>query len=355
MLNREQLLKITLKLVVLTAIVPAIASFTGCTFSGEPRVRLGSYATSTPGTNFININSLGRHSYGCFLFENNGIVYTCRGGHVDIAHVRIGADNVRHLYYKVRKNLLKNNSTIKFKLNVEPSQYFVDIEYPSYWETLPKDEKRRIADEVALEMSQYFTFTMTTWHEVLTWFGYKCMAFLPEQPSAFSWEDIYSNLVGIRIGAQAILDEEHSYNEAVTIAIKKELEDLQVQPRHTAWSAAEKMRGIWFEGLVLVDMRERNFDIGLDDGFVTPTLVPGVCDDAQPKSCPVPTLDKFQKYGFTMDLEVEPKEFERGKILKIIYPNGERKRIQPAKHIPLVIDYIKNVHMNGSTKKKSQN
>jgi hypothetical protein len=213
---------------------------------------------------------------------------------------------------------------------------------------MTKKERRRIADELALEMSQYFTFTMTTWHEVLTWFGYKCMAILPEQPSAFSWEDIYSNLVGIRIGAQAIQDEDHSYNKAVTIAIKKELENLGVQPRHTAWAAAEKMRGKWFDGIVLVDMKERNFDIGHDDGFVTPTRVPGVCEDAEAQSYPVPTLDKFNEYGFTMDFEVEPREFESGKILKIIYPNGGPRRIQPAKHLPVVIDYIKSTFKNGS-------
>jgi hypothetical protein len=49
-----------------------------------------------------------------------------------------------------------------------------------------------------------------------------------------------------------------------------------------------------------------------------------------------------------MDFEVEPKEFEKGRILKIVYPNGGPKRIYPAKHIPLVIDYIKNTFKNGS-------
>lgn len=348
MLNLGKLMKMTLKMVVLTGIVPGITFLNGCSMSGAPRVRLGSYATSTPGTNFIDTDNLGRHSYSSFLFENNGIAYTCRGGHIDIAHVRIGADNVRYLYYKIRRNLKNSDSNIKFKLNVEPSTYFVTLQYPPGWEDMPRKERRRIADELALEMSQYFTFTMTTWHEVLTWFGYKCMAILPEQPSAFSWEDIYSNLVGIRIGAQAIRDEEHSYNAAVTIAIKKELENLGVQSRHTAWAASEKMRGKWFDGIVLVDMKERNFDIGLDNGFVTPTLVPGVCEGAEPQSYPVPTLDKFNERGFTMDFEVEPREFERGRILKIIYPDGGPQRIYPAKHIPLVIDYIKNTFKNGT-------
>ncbi len=352
MLNWTRLFKRTFYPAVAAAVLSGAVLMAGCSWSGAPRVRLGSYATSTPGTHFIDANNLGRHSYRCFLFENNGIAYTCRGGHIDVTHARICADNVRYLYYKIRKDLLASNPNIKFKLNVEPSTYFVTLHYPPEWEELTKKEKRLVADELALEMSQYFTFAMTTWHEVLTWFGYKCMAVLPEQPSAFSWEDIYSNLVGIRIAAQALQDDEHSYNKAVTIALKNELENLGVQSHHTAWQAAEKMRGKWFDGLVLVNMKERNFDIGLDDGMVTPTLVPGMCEDAQPQSYPVPKLDKFDEYGFSMDFEAEPREFERGKILKIIYPDGSsHRRIRPAEHIPLVIDYIKKSFYNGSKKK----
>jgi len=302
---------------------------------------LGSYATATPGTKFIDSNSLGRHSYGNFLFENNGIVYTCLGGHIDIAHVRICADNTRHLYNKVRKNLLRESRDFTFKLNVEPSVYYVKLEYPADWKSKSRKEKLQIIDELALEMSQYFTFTMTTWHEVLTWFGYKCMAVLPETPSAFSWEDIYSNLVGIRIGVQAIQDRKHTYDRSVTIEIRKELENLQVQSGHTARKAAEKMRGKWYDGILLVNMRERNLDIGLDDGFISPILVPGICEDAVPVSYPVPNLDKFDKYGFTMDFEVEPKEFEKGRIHKIVYPDGGPDRIEPAKQIPVLVEYIK--------------
>ena len=139
----------------------------------------------------------------------------------------------------------------------------------------------------------------------------------------------------------------------MTIAIRKELEDLQIQPGSTARKASEKMRGIWYDGIVLVDMKERNFDIGLDDGYITPTLVPGICEGAEPQSYPVPTLAKFEKYGFAMNFEVEPKEFEKGRIHSIIYPNGGPNRFQPAKCIPVVMDYIIKAHLahlNGSTK-----
>ena len=342
--HRSQLLlpiKI-IKSIALAGIVLIVAIFlNGCTVTGEPRVRLGSYATSTPGTSFIDANNLGRHCYKGFLFENNGIAYTCRGGHIDVAHVRIAADYVRYFYTKVRKNLMNNDTEFTFKLNVESSVYFVKIDYPPDWKTLPQKEKERIADEVALELSQYFTYTMTTWHEVLTWFGYKCMGVLPEQPSAFSWEDIYSNLIGVRLGAQAVRDKKHGFNNAMTILLKMELKYLGVQSRSTARKASEKMRGKWFDGLLLIDMRERNMDVGMDDGFVTPTLVPGICKYAEPQSYPVPTLAKFNRFRFKMKLEVEPKEFEKNDILRIIYPNGGGKRIQPAIHLPVIMEYIK--------------
>jgi hypothetical protein len=169
------------------------------------------------------------------------------------------------------------------------------------------------------------------------------MAILPEEPSAFSWEDVYSNLLGIRIGAQVMQDQEHGYDEAMTIALRNELENLGVQSSTTARKASEKMRGIWYDGILLVDMKERNLDIGLDDGFVTPMLVPGICEGVEAQSYPVPTLEKFDRYGFRMRLEVEPREFERGKVLKIVYPNGGHKRIQPTKHIGEIVEYIRNV------------
>jgi hypothetical protein len=315
----------------------------GCSFSmsGSPRPRLGSYATSTPGTKFLDSNNLGRHCYGSSLFENIGIVYTCRGGHIDIAHLRIAADYTRYLRNKTLKCLMDDKTDLTFRLNVESSTYYVTLAYPENWESLPLTEKQKAAREIALELGQYFTFTMTTWHEVLTYYGYKCMAIVPEQPSAFSWEDIYSNLLGTRLGAMAVEDKDRGYNEAMTALLKEELESLRIQSSRTARDASEKMRGIWFEGFMFINMMERNLDIGTDDGFVTPTLAPDVCENAKPQSYPVPTLDVFNRYGFTMRFEVEPKEFEKDKILSIIYPNGGEKRIPLAYGLPLIVEHIK--------------
>lgn len=312
----------------------------GCSINGEPRPRLGSYATSTPGTNFIDLTTLGEHKYYDGLFEKNGIVYTCEGGHIDIAHLRIGADYTRYLYLKTKQELLQGDRHFSFKLNVEPSRYYVLLTYPENWKQLSDEEKETIADEVALELGRYFTFTMVTWHEVLTFFGYKSMGFVPEFPSAFSWEDTYSNLLGIYLATVALQDKELGYEAAMTKRLKEELESLGIQSAATAKAAAEKMRGVWFEGIVFVTMKVRNMDIGLGDGTVTPMLVPGICEGALPRSYPVPTIESLSKYGFRMTLQVEPQEYEKGQILKVVCPDGDCKRVLMPTDLPIYMDYL---------------
>lgn len=319
-----------------------LLAVTGCSINDEPRPRLGSYATSTPGTNFLELKSLGDHKYYDGLFEKNGIVYTCRGGHIDIAHLRIAADYTRYLYKRTLKCLLKTDRRFSFKLNVEPSRYYIQLTYPKNWQDLPDLQKEQIAEEIALEMGQYLTFTMVTWHEVLTFFGYKSMAFLPEFSSAFSWEDNYSNLLGIRLAAAAIQNKQQDYDKAMTSLIYAQMEHLGIQPASDARAAAEAMRGIWFEGNIFVTMKVRNMDIGLDDGQITPLLVPSMCEQPQPQPYPIPTLTSFTKYGFDMDLYVRPQEFEKDQILKVVCPDGGCNRVHMPADLPIFLEHIKN-------------
>jgi len=331
-------LKKIIRLIVLGGISLSIAFLAGCGLTGEPRPRMGSYPASPLPTTFLDESNLGNHGYANGLLENNGLVYTSKGGHIDIAHLRIAADNTRYLYNKVHTHLLNNDPEFTFKLNVEPSTYHVEMKYPSWWKDLPAEYKEKVAHKLSLELSQHFTYTMTTWHEVLTWFGFKCVFFLPEKASAFSWEDIYSNLLGTRLGAATLDDKEHEYDESMTILLKNELEKLQIQPRRTAREAGRKMKAKYFDGHSYLDTT-RNFDIGLYDGLVTPTIF-AMDKGVKPKSYPVPTLELFTKYGFGMELTIEPKEFESGKILKVVYPNGGGKNIRPAEHLATVMHYI---------------
>jgi hypothetical protein len=76
--------------------------------------------------------------------------------------------------------------------------------------------------------------------------------------------------------------------EAVQIALDREMAKLGILPALASKRAAESVKGKWSTGDVtmLVTIMKRNFDIGLGDGMVTPTLVPNVpeCPNAEPLS-----------------------------------------------------------------------
>jgi hypothetical protein len=62
----------------------------------------------------------------------------------------------------------------------------------------------------------------------------------------------------------------------------------------------------------------------------------------RPRFPPAPNLDALAKHGFSMILEIEPREWESGKILSIAYGSDEPgKRIDPEQHFPIIMDYIR--------------
>ena len=117
-----------------------------------------------------------------------------------------------------------------------------------------------------------------------------------------------------------------------------------MQPRPAAWVAGRAVHGQWSTGNYLrFQIVRRNFDTGRDDGFITPWLAPGLsaCDEARPTDYPVPTLTSLQRRGFTVHLEIEPREWERKEILGIIYGKGGKGRIEPTRHFGPIMDYIR--------------
>ncbi len=313
-----------------------------CSCSG-PKIRMGAYASSTMGTNFPNPKKLGKHGT---MSEKNGQVYTCRAGHIDLAHLRKSVDWTEYLAKKTYKNIFKNNRKFTFKLR-EPSVYYVELTYPENWDNYSSKTRKRIAREVSISLGQYFSYTATTWHEIVTWFGYKCSGIYSEFPSAFSWEDTISNLLGTYVAAEALWDREHSFKKAVTIALDKELRKLEVQPSDVAKAASEDIRGNWYSGglVFFVTMHKRNLDIGLDDRFVTPWTVPSVCqcNGSVPRMFLTPNTDILSEYGFSMKFEIKPRLWESGKIMKIVYRGMKKrkKRLEPAIHFGPIMDYIR--------------
>ncbi len=313
-------------------------------FDGPPRIRFGTYPSANIGT-FFKGPDLGSHGYGFRLSEKDGIAYTCRGGTIDIIHVRIAADWTAYLAAVTYRHLMNDDAGFSCGLAVDRSRSFITFTYPEDWDCMPKPEQMKIARDVALIVGPYLTFTMTSWHEMITWYGFKCMGPFPEFPSAFSWEDSYSNLLGTIIAVRALQDSQHKFNEAVKIALDQEMQTLGILPAGAAKRATETMRGKWWTGNVIfhVDMKKRNFDIGLNDGYITPTLIPQVaeCPDAEPISYPVPRLDSLAQYDFAAKVEIEPHEWESGKILRLVYGDQPQKRIKPEEHFAVIMNDIR--------------
>ena len=307
----------------------------GCGFGGGARARVGYLPTATFGVKFSDPDRLGKHSSGFNPFEVGGIVYTCKAGHVDLDHVRGNADLTRYLAGKVRRALSSGAKGFSFSVTGELSSHKIAFTYPVGWGGV--SDKERVIEEISLPTAAYLAYNATIWHEVLTWFGVHFVGFEPEFNSAFSWEDVYSNLIGTRLGVEALKDTGRSFDEAMTIAIDRQLRELKVQPKATAVHASDKVRGYWYTGNFVPDTRMRNFDIGLD-GTVTPTLVPGIagCDD-EPLTLPVPTLEVLEGHGFSMRHEVRPNVLEQGRIFRA----AGSKTIVPVIHYPVLLEYMK--------------
>jgi len=312
----------------------------------RPRSRVGRYAAATiGGASFADPDNLGTHGYGSGRKESNGIVYTCRGGHIDIAHVRKAVDWAAYLTARTRVTIAKGDVQFSFR-PPEPARAFVALRYPENWAQLTPEERDRTGREVSVAVGQYVAFSGLIWHEMLTWFGYSAVAIYPDFPSAFAWEDIYSDLLGTRIGAAALRDKDRPFDVAVTSILNEELRRLGVESQKTAVRASREVRDRWYSGdfLFLVNMKKRNLDVGLDDGLVTPWLVPDFdpCPEAEPRALPVPTLEVVTKHGFELTFEIEPRVLQSGKILSVAYPDPERRgqRIEPAVHFPLLMEHI---------------
>jgi len=325
---------------------------TGCGGSGGikggsvkplPRIRIGRYASPSVGTVFLDPEKIGPHHYGRGSGEKKGIVYTCKAGHVDLAHARKSADWAAYLYWNFVDRLNKKETELSFKFR-EPARYYVELTYPQNWDSMSQSQKDAVVKDVAVRLAGYSAFTGTMFHEMLTWFGYKSTGIWSEFPSAFAWEDCFSDLFGTYLAGKALRDTEHGYDQAFTIVLDRELKDLGAQPKKVALRASKSVHGQWYSGdFMWINMKARNFDIGVDDGYITPWLVPEMaeCPGAKARPYPVPNLDGIRKHGFKIKFELEP-SVAKGKILKIVWPekSQRQKRLVPDLHFAKLIDYI---------------
>ena len=320
----------------------SMVALSGCQKSSKPRLRNGAFFGSLTGMHFPDPNYLANHHYDNKTGEKLGMVYTCQAGFIDVGPVRESADRTAYLAGITFRKLMLKQTEFTFRV-IEPSRYRVKLSYPENWDDLSLEEQETIAREVSICLGQYFAHTSLIWHEILTWYGFSSTWIFSENISAFSWEDTYSDLLGTCLATQALRGTQQKYDEAMTALIDEAFRELDVQPSKVARRAAREVNGKWFSGgyYFFVDMKKRNFDTGLSDGQIMPWLVPDICPDAEPMPYRVPGLDVLSQHGFEMELEIESREMEKGRIYHDLGLKNRKGHIQPAVHFPEILEAIK--------------
>ena len=273
-----------------------------CIFGNDVGVQVG--RMKVPGyevQNILDISELGTHQYNkgavslqprggerLVSDEASGIVYTCRGGFIDLAHVRDNADRAFYLVSQIGR-LAAAGGTIP--LAGEGAERRIVLK--------PLDARLVRAHglrEVAMSLAEWLAFQASIWHEITTWYGWSSTAF-SERPSAFSLEDLYSNLVGIKITGAIVrrhaAPTEVAYNQAVTRILNDALGKLGPLPKEASRRAFEYVDGIWWDSTKRVPdnqlVRHRNFNIG-------PKLYPWKLVDAQLSPALVAAQKEFDQY-----------------------------------------------------------
>jgi len=247
-----------------------------CAFGSDLGVRVG--AVPIAGVHLDNVvqaNDLGRHKYNSGLVslanepsnafispERNGLVFTCRGSFVDTAHVRDYADYMVYLAGRINESI-DDGASIQLPSEGGERYMHVAVVRPE----LIRDVGRQ---ELVIAMAQWASMQIAIWHEIATWYGWSSWELFPETASAFSPEDLYSNLVGIMLASELIreglTDTVLQYEASMDAALPEVLRRLRGAPTDVTRAGIRALDGRWWDSKrQLPDKRvvlRRNFNVG---------------------------------------------------------------------------------------------
>ncbi len=273
-----------------------------------------------PGIKFTEITciqNIGPHKYLGSAKERNGIIYSNRGGFIDLAHLRDQADWTAYIYSQII--LSQKEGEIALQLGREGGLKTLKLNVPG---DLDQSDAILLAGRIAYDLS--------VWHEIATWFGSSSIPFVPERYSSFSIEDPYSNLLGVTLGMKAIKNN-LPYEEAMTSLIHQTLDSIGVVSNiDETYNAMEAVRNIWWSRekhlpseKILI---QRQLNVYSDQ---IPWLVPDwKGSNAVPYELQVPKvthdgrgLESFYELGFRVNNKFNVKEIFATRKKRIITQN----------------------------------
>ncbi|WP_035415634.1 DUF4056 domain-containing protein [Ferrimonas kyonanensis] len=206
-----------------------------CAFGNMQKVKVGALPIPLYRLgNTVDVNDVGPHTYdgGMLGFtrssvsatrhagtENNGIVYTKRGGFIDLAHVRDTADDTMGLFFPIFKHLGQQQV---IELDGEIGRRYVRL-HAFDASNLSNHQRWQLAAALAARLA-YFKAES---HEIAQWRGYASLASWPETVSAYSPEDLYSNMLGAKLSLALIQSKlvlnSQLYDQSMTVWLEEAL------------------------------------------------------------------------------------------------------------------------------------
>ncbi|MBL7705952.1 MAG: DUF4056 domain-containing protein [Taibaiella sp.] len=197
-------------------------------------------------------NLIGGHQFLGNKLENNGIIYTHKGGFIDLGHLRDIADMTAYLFTLIQAN--RETGLKDFKIGREAGLKTLSVKVPEHFSDT----------DIAL-LSGRIAYDLSTWHEISTWYGASSLPFVPERYSSFSVEDAYSNLLGVHLAIQSILSDK-PYETEMTLNIHRALLHLGALPTlEDTRNAMLQVKDIWWSGQAKFPnknlLKKRQYDI----------------------------------------------------------------------------------------------
>lgn len=275
-------------------------------------------------SNISHVDHTGHHHYNKSSFqsllnifrlgsEHNGLAYTQRGGFIDVAHVRDSADMTIYIFSHLWPKL---GEAFTLTLSDELAQR--KLIFNAF--TPPEDPASRYT--LAVYLSASLAFQVAAWHEVAQWYGFESVAGFSEGISAFSPEDLYSNLLGSRLAIILILSG-HSvslgmYDASMDTLINEALHQLNVVSPQQTRQQFDRLNHLWWNhNCSLPDkflLLKRNY---LTTDYRLPVAVPGI-DDNKLQWLALP----HQLYGYDFDKLAQLRLLPTKSMKKLPPPDG---------------------------------
>lgn len=104
---------------------------------------------------------------------------------------------------------------------------------------------------LSVYLAARLAFRIAVWHEIAQWYGYHSVPGFSEEISAFTPEDLYSNLLGARLAITLLLEGHGGsvadFNRGMQGILPSALAQLSAQPADATRAAFDSIDGRWWD------------------------------------------------------------------------------------------------------------